>query len=133
MRKIIYLSKVFRYYSILGVKYFIYLFVIKRYCFLKSLSRINFFYYLTYLVVIIFYNIFCISSIANISTCARNLLIINIISLYLTYYLSLVNNILSLFLHIYRSIYITTKIIFVTLDLIYSIIKIVKISKLKLF
>jgi len=123
----------FRYYSALYIKYFSYLLVIKRHRCLELLFRIDLFYYLIYLAVNIFCSIFCVSGIADIDICAENLSIINIISLYLAYHLSLISNILKLFLHIYRSIYATTETISVILDLIYSVIKIIKVSKLKLF
>lgn len=133
MRKTIYFSRLLQNYNTLFVKYFSYLLVLKRHRLIELLTRINLFYYILYFVVNIFYNIFRVSSIANISTCAKNLLFINIILFYLTYYLSFINNILSLSLQIYRTIYATIEIILITLNLIYTNIKIAKNSKFRFF
>jgi len=117
----------------LFVKYFLYSLVLERYRFIKFLTRVDLFYYILYIIVNIFCNIFRISSIANISTCTKNLFLINVILSYLAYYLNFISDMLNLSLQIYRIIYITIEIILVTLELIYTNIKIAKILKLKLF
>lgn len=120
-------------YNMLFVKYFLYSLVLERYRFIKFLTRVDLFYYILYIIVNIFCNIFRISSIANISTCTKNLFLINVILSYLAYYLNFISDMLNLSLQIYRIIYITIEIILVTLELIYTNIKIAKILKLKLF
>jgi len=85
------------------------------------------------MAVNIFCGIFRVSSIADVSTRAENLSFINVMLSYLAYHLNFISDILDLSLRTYRIIYATIGVMSVTLELIYTDIKIAKVSELKLF
>jgi len=120
-------------YNTLFVKHFFYSLVLERHHLIGLLTRVDLFYYVLYIAINIFCDIFRVSSIVDVGICVENLSFINVMFSYLAYHLSFISDMLDLSLRTYRIIYATIEIMSITLELIYIGIKIAKVSKLKLF
>ena len=120
-------------YSVLLVKYFLYLNVLRRHRFFGPYTREQVLLHLLYLAVNIFYSIFEVSSIRELGTRTGTLLLIHIIPSYFGYYLSFASDILGLSIINYRRIHTLTGALSVLLGLCHAVVNAASVIKSRLF
>lgn len=108
--------------DILLWKHLVYFLLLRQHRLLRSWTHAQMIFQLIYLEDNVFCTCFKISTASEATTCARNLLLINMMSMYFEFHLSFICNLLDVSLLLYHFFHASIEIMFILLDLLHVII-----------